>query len=122
MDNSPMNTREKGRYGEDEAMEYLISQGYTVLFRNFQTKTGEIDCVASDAGGTIAFIEVKAGNNSKFGHPLFWVTRAKQKQIVLMARRYLREHNLTNKPCRFDVISICNGKLEHLKNAFLLGY
>ena len=114
-----MNTREKGNRGEDAAVEHLIRGGYTIISRNFQSRKGEIDCIAESPGGTLAFIEVKTGNTRSFGHPFFRVTRGKQKKIITLAKQYLAEHHLTGKPCRFDVITVVNGRIEHLKNAFL---
>jgi putative endonuclease len=113
------NTRQKGRLGENEAAEFLILNGYNIVSRNYQTKRGEIDCIAEDPSGTLVFVEVKAATSGCFGHPAFWVTRPKQRKIATMARLYLAEHGITKRPCRFDVITIFKGKIDHIKNAFL---
>jgi putative endonuclease len=115
----PETTRSKGRQGENEAADYLVSLGYKIISRNYQTKRGEIDCIAEDRSGTLVFLEVKAASTDRFGNPAFWVTRAKQRTIAAMAKLYLAEHNITSHPCRFDVITLYKGKLEHIKNAFL---
>ncbi len=115
-----MNTREKGNRGEDTAVEYLISNGYTVISRNFQSRKGEIDCIAESPEGTLAFIEVKTGDSNSYGHPFYRVTRGKQRKIIGMAQQYLAEHTITGKPCRFDVIAVVKGKVDHLKNAFIM--
>jgi putative endonuclease len=112
------NTRQKGSAGEDAAVEYLISLGYTIVSRNYQARRGEIDCIAEDPSGTLVFCEVKSAKSSSLGHPAFWVTRDKQRKVSRMAQRYLVEHRYTAKACRFDVITIYNGKIEHYKNAF----
>lgn len=115
-----MNTRQKGSRGEESAVEYLLQNGYSIITRNYQARNGEIDCVAQDPNGTLVFVEVKSGYSSGPGHPLFRVTKAKQATLKKMAMLYLYEHAITNKPCRFDVIALVNGKIEHLKNAFLV--
>jgi putative endonuclease len=112
------NTRQKGYAGEDAAADFLLAQGYTIISRNYQAKRGEIDCIVEAPDGTLVFCEVKSAKSSALGHPAFWVTRAKQRKIVRMAQRYLAEHRYTSKACRFDVITIYNGKIEHYKNAF----
>ena len=112
-------SRHKGYSGEDQAADYLLVQGYSIVSRNFQSRRGEIDCIARDPKGTLIFIEVKSAKSPSHGHPAFWVTYAKQKKIVAMARRYLGEHQLTSQACRFDVIAIIGSKVEHIKNAFL---
>jgi putative endonuclease len=112
-------SREKGYTGEDKAADYLLSCGYTIISRNFQSRKGEIDCIAKDSGGTLVFIEVKYAKSSSHGHPAFWVTWAKQRKLVIMARRYLADHGFTRQACRFDVIAIVGERIEHIKNAFL---
>lgn len=112
-------TRAKGRSGEDAAVQYLVARGYTILERNYFTRCGEIDIVARAPGGTTVFVEVKSGSGSRYGHPLFWVTRRKQTQILRMAQAYRRERPCDGQPCRMDVIAVCDGVIDHLENAFL---
>jgi len=114
-----MHTRAKGRSGEESAADHLLSLGYTILHRNYPSRMGEIDLVVRDPSGTVAFVEVKAARGGSFGHPAFWVTPGKQRKIARMALLYLHEHGLKNVPCRFDVVTVWNGAIEHLKNAFL---
>jgi len=113
------NTREKGNIGEDAAVEFLLSIGYTIISRNYQAKRGEIDCIAKDPNGTLVFCEVKSAKSLRYGHPAFWITNDKKRKIIRMAQRYLAEHRYSQHPCRFDVITIVQGKIEHIKNAFL---
>ncbi len=114
-----MNTREKGSRGENVAVEYLLSNGYTILSRNYQSRKGEIDCIAEAPDGTLVFTEVKCAQSMAGGHPFYWVNRGKQKKIAFMAKQYLAEHQISGKPCRFDVIAVVKGNVEHLKNAFI---
>jgi putative endonuclease len=116
---SPNASRHKGYTGEDKAADYLIKNGFEIISRNFQSKRGEIDCIAKDDKGTLVFIEVKYAKSFAKGHPAFWVTWGKQRKLVAMAKRYLGDHCLSSQPCRFDVIAIVGGKIEHIKNAFL---
>jgi len=113
-----MNTHEKGKIGEDAAVEYLLSQGYTIETRNYRTKRGELDIVAAAPDGTLVFVEVKASTSNACGNPLFRITPAKQRVIAQMATRYMYERKIVNRPCRFDVIGIYRGKLDHIPNAF----
>jgi putative endonuclease len=114
----PENTRQKGYAGEDAAVDFLLSLGYSIISRNYQARRGEIDCIAEDPSGTLIFCEVKSAKSSLAGHPAFWVTRDKQRKIIRMAQRYLAEHGFNRRPCRFDVVTVYNGKIEHYKNAF----
>jgi putative endonuclease len=115
-----MNTYEKGKIGEAKAVEYLLAQGYTVEQRNYRTKRGEIDIIATAPDGTLVFVEVKAVNSLGYGSPLFRVTLAKQKTIAYVARRYMYERKITNRPCRMDVIGIYHDKIDHIPNAYFV--
>jgi putative endonuclease len=115
-----LNTRAKGAFGEDAAADYLLSKGFVILARNFRVKIGEIDCVARDKDGTLVFVEVKSSRTTVCGHPFSWITPLKQRTLAKVARWYLAKERITSGACRFDAIAICNGKIEHLKNAFLV--
>lgn len=49
-----------GRVGETVATKHLISQGYTILTRNYRKPWGEIDIISKAPDKTLVFIEVKA--------------------------------------------------------------
>ena len=118
MNEKAISTRAIGDQGEELAAEYLLSNGYSIISRQYRSKHGEIDCIAQDSGGMIVFIEVKSAQSLKFGNPLLWVTRSKQLTIISMAKQYLYEHKMNTTRCRFDVIAVLQGKIKHLKNAF----
>lgn len=119
MDTLKLSTHQKGDIGEERAVEYLLSKGYTIVCRQYRSHKGEIDCIARDTDGTIVFVEVKSSRGNSYGNPLFWITVPKQRTIARVARQYLAEHRLSGLPCRFDVIAIKDNKIDHLKNAFL---
>lgn len=114
-----MNNRQKGNQGENKAVEYLLSQGYSIETRNYSTKIGEIDIVARSPEGTLVFIEVKSAQGYSCGNPLYRITPAKQKTLMRVAQRFMYEHKLGYQPCRMDVISVVKGKVDHIRNAFL---
>jgi putative endonuclease len=120
MDTTLLSTHDKGDIGEEMAVEYLLSKGYSIISRKYRSRIGEIDCIAKDSDDTMVFLEVKSAKGASFGNPLLWITAAKQKTIGRMARQYLYEHHLPNIRCRFDVITIFKGKVSHLKNAFMV--
>ncbi|MDR3011871.1 MAG: YraN family protein [Chitinispirillales bacterium] len=113
-----MNTHEKGKAGEDMAVEYLLARGYVIEARNYRTKKGELDIVAVAPDGTLVFVEVKAARSAGCGNPLYRITQAKKKTMISMAQWYMYERQITNRPCRMDVIGIYGGKVDHIPNAF----
>ncbi len=112
-----------GKKGEEAAVGLLKDSGYRILLKNYKTKLGEIDIVASDKG-TICFIEVKTRRSDRFGLPTEAISDSKQRQISKVALMFLKENNLLDKKARFDVVSILYSKdipqLDLIKNAFEL--
>ena len=114
------NNRVKGSSFEEEAASFFVEKKYTVLCRNYRTKTGEIDLIVRDPGdGCIVFVEVKYRKSMRKGMPFEAVTAAKKARIYRTAQWYIKENRLGwNRRYRFDVLSILNGEITHIKNAF----
>ncbi len=110
-----------GASGEDAAAAHLSRLGYSILDRNFKTRTGEIDIVARE-GATVVFVEVKRREAPGHGTAAEFVSAAKMRKVVNAARLYAAKHGLTDSLIRFDVIAIdvIDGReqLRHHKGAF----
>ncbi|HOE91259.1 MAG TPA: YraN family protein [Candidatus Cloacimonadota bacterium] len=121
--NNKSNTTEKGKYGEELAIKYLIEQSYEILERNYTIRGGEIDIIARN-GDELAFIEVKFRTQGTEDDAVLSITKAKQKRISKAALLYLATHDETfSYYSRFDTIIIIQEKenhyqLNHYKNAF----
>lgn len=122
--------RELGALGERIAAEHLAGRGYSVLERNFRTRYGELDVVASDER-FLVFCEVKtriARRSRNAPGPLASVGHRKQDRVRLMARQWLLERRSATRrhppQMRFDAIGIQldpSGRLlelDHLEDAF----
>jgi putative endonuclease len=112
------NTRCTGNEYETQAVAYLENKGYKILDRNYTVRQGEIDIVARDEK-YLVFCEVKyrAGNGS--GYPEEAVNYRKQRQISKVALYYINHKRIPpDEPIRFDVISISQNEIRHMKNAF----
>ena len=117
-----MNLKQQlGKSGEEFAVGLLKQNGYKIIARNYKTKLGEIDIIASDKD-TICFIEVKLRSSDRFGTPQEAVLAKKQRQISRASLLYLKDNDLLNKKARFDVVAIIYSKskpiLNLIKNAF----
>ena len=53
-------SRAKGNLAEDKACQFLLDNGYSIIERNFYSRFGEIDVIATK-DEVIHFIEVKSG-------------------------------------------------------------
>jgi len=115
-----------GSRGEELAAAFLERNGFAIVERNFRCKGGEIDIIAKD-GKTLVFVEVKSRKTLTYGVPQLAVTPFKQRQISKAALTWLSRNHKHDSPARFDVIAILfsndyHHQLEHIKNAFELGY
>ncbi len=111
-------TIETGKKGEEEAIAYLRSKGYTILQVNWRYKKLEIDIIALE-GDFLVIIEVKTRKNADFGEPEVFVTRSKQKKIIRAAHEFIKQNDLEQE-ARFDIIAVNNqtGQIQHLKRAY----
>lgn len=113
-----MNKRELGNVYEDKAVAYLEQHGYQILSRNYRSRLGEIDIIASE-GSYLCFIEVKYRSGTAFGTALEAVNAKKQRTIRLVAGRYMQQHGYHDgTPCRFDVVAFDKEAIELIRNAF----
>jgi len=106
-----------GNLGEKLAFQYFKLQKYEILETNYTTKLGEIDLIVKQSG-ILIFVEVKTRSTTEFGLPREAVTSYKQHKIRLVATEYLKKNGLLNAICRFDVVEVLDGKIEHITNAF----
>ena len=109
-----------GRYGEQVAVEHLVSAGYRVLDRNWRCRWGEIDVVAAD-GECLVAVEVKTRRSTTAGHPLEAVTPAKVARLRRLAGAWLDEHrDRWWEQVRVDVVAVLRPRrgpavVEHLQ-------
>lgn len=113
-----------GRRGEEEAYFYLRSLGYVMVARNFRSarRRGGIDLIGWE-DDILCFIEVKTRSSHAVAPAEAAVDQAKQKELVAVAREYLRR--VPGRPAtRFDILSIYLEKggvrpeITLFKNAF----
>ena len=120
MSDDPRHTL--GRRGEQLAAEHLERLGYRVVARNYRTRFGELDLVASDEY-VLVFCEVKTRRS---GDPWQNLGDAKRRQVRSMGATWLAE--VHDRPrtseLRFDAIGIRLDRdgalvsLDHLQGAF----
>lgn len=111
----------KGKYGENIACKYLISQHYQILEKNWQYRKAELDIIAMD-GNVLVIVEVKTRTTEYFGAPETAVTTKKMRLLTDAASAYM--HEIDHQwEIRFDIISVVlekEDKITHFKDAFFL--
>lgn len=115
--------KEIGKIGEEAATRHLEDQGYQILGRNWSTRLGELDIIATDQEAII-FVEVRTTSSNQFGYGFQSIDFRKQHKVRRLALQYLQNQQLHSKPLRFDVVSVLlNGQreiqeLQHIPAAF----
>ena len=108
------NNREKGKYGEDLAVNYLIKLGYFIEKRNFLKKWGELDIIAIK-DNIPHFFEVKSvmdSDNGKGYRPEENVHNLKVRRLKRVIQSYLNEVNYgLDCEFKFHIITININKL-----------
>ncbi len=123
---SEKSTRQIGNEGEELAVAYLESKGYTILDRNYHFEHAEVDIVAYNNESHIVFLEVKKRSTNRYGEPEEYIDEEKVQNIYKAAEAWLYERKMDNSPVRFDVISILQQDnnapdIKHFENAFTPG-
>lgn len=117
---------ELGKWGEDYAAEYLQSQGYIILDRDWRygRSLRDIDIICKSADRTtVVFVEVKTRSHEEVVTPEFAVNRRKISHIGQAADNYVKMNNVVEE-LRFDIITIIGRKgdkdikLNHIVDAF----
>ena len=111
-----------GKWGEEVAAEFLLSNGYTILERDWKDGHRDIDIIARTADETIVFVEVKTRTFDAIAKPEDAITKQKIKSIGKAANAYVKAYQLWDE-LRFDVITIIgnrkeNAQINHIADAF----
>ena len=106
-----------GSAAEEAAARFLAREGLRIVARNYRTRMGEIDLVASD-GEMLVFVEVRRRSSARFGGAAESVDFRKRLRIESAARHFLAR--LGREPaCRFDVVTLQGDSVhEWLRGAF----
>jgi uncharacterized protein (TIGR00252 family) len=75
-----MSTTDTGRAAEAKAADFLVSQGHTLLDRNWRNRWCEIDLVTRRAG-TVHFVEVKYRASNAIGDPVAYIGPLKLQKL-----------------------------------------
>ncbi len=109
-----------GQRGEENAVNYLLSNGYDILERNYRFGRAEIDIIVQK-DKTLIFVEVKTRKNSDFGFPETFVSESQEERIHLAAEEFVEKHGWQG-DIRFDIIAIVwdlsEPTFDHFEDAF----
>lgn len=112
-----------GIKAEQQARDYLLTQGLHWVRSNYRCPWGEIDLIMEEQN-YLVFVEVRSRMSQAFGGAIASVTYVKQQRIAKAAAHYLMTTKKYNKqPVRFDVLGFEDKgqRVEWIKNAFEAG-
>lgn len=113
-----------GQQGEQIALAYLRSQGYSIVTTNWRCREGEIDIVArQESTDTLVLIEVRTRHADSTEAAFESITPRKQKRLRALAYAYLKANRLDDERVswRVDMIAIAippagQPVIEHLED------
>ena len=111
--------------GRQAAARFLERQGYDVIERDWECKSGTMDLIVSDEDALV-FVEVKTRSNNDHGLPEEAISKDKRATCEKIAIAYLATAGVRDMAVRFDVVSILvvgedRAFLRHHINALSLG-
>ena len=109
-----------GKWGEELAVDMLVSKGYAIRETNWRMPPYEIDIVAMK-GNRIVFVEVKTRTSGAFD-PIIALNRKKQTNMIKSANAYVSIFDLPHE-VQFDVVLIVGSpegdcEIDHIEDAF----
>lgn len=102
-----LSARELGALGEEYVAFKLCEKGCRIVARNYRTRYGEIDIIASDPREhTTLIVEVKTRRTKRFGTPQEAVTPAKVHRILKAAYEWAGTAQGSHYPFSLVVFSV----------------
>jgi putative endonuclease len=116
------NSKESGQIAEQQACDFLQSQGLHLLEQNYRCYCGEIDLIMQEQK-SIVFVEVRSRRRTDYGNAFESVNWSKRKKLIRTATYFLQMKKWLYKvDSRFDIVAIHpvagKMKLEWIRNAF----
>ena len=91
----------------------------SIIYRNFRSRSGEIDIIALD-GETVVFTEVKAWTGYGIENLSYSLNTKKQSRIIETAKYFLSIYRqYYERAIRFDVVFVGKEAVTHLASAFM---
>jgi len=108
-------SRAKGNLAEEKASAFLEDNGFLIIERNFYSRFGEIDIIASK-DDVLHFIEVKSGLD--YESAVQNITPKKLSRIIKTANVYMKK-NALDVCYSIDVVIVMPKEIELLENVTL---
>ena len=108
-------SRAKGNKAEDKAVEFLYDKGFVIIERNFYSRFGEIDIIASK-DEVVHFVEVKSGEDYELS--IQNITPIKLSRLIKTANVYMKKNSFDG-DFQLDAVVVTPSKIELVDNITL---
>ncbi len=108
-------SRAKGNIGEDKACQFLDENGFLIIERNFYSRFGEVDIIASK-DEVLHFIEVKSGLD--YESAIQNITPSKLRKFIRTVNVYLKK-NALDVDFMIDAVVVTPKNVEIVENITL---
>ena len=108
-------SRAKGDVAEERAVDFLHEQGFTIVERNFYSRFGEIDIIASQED-VLHFIEVKSGEDYELA--VQNITPTKLSRLIKTLHVYMKK-NALDADFVIDAVIVMPRSIEMIENITL---
>lgn len=108
-------SKAKGNKAEDKAVGFLYDNGFSIIERNFYSRFGEIDIIASK-DEVLHFVEVKSGEDYELA--IQNITPTKISRLIKTAYVYMKKNSL-DVDFQLDAIAVTPTNVELVQNITL---
>jgi len=108
-------SRAKGNIAEDKASKFLQDKGFIIIDRNFYSRFGEIDIIATK-DAVLHFIEVKSGLDYELA--IQNITPTKLSRFIKTTNVYIKKNSLDT-DFMIDAIVVTPKQIWHIENITL---
>jgi putative endonuclease len=108
-------SRAKGNLAEEKACKFLDENGFMIVERNFYSRFGEIDIIATK-DEVLHFVEVKSGENYELA--IQNITPTKISRLIKTAHIYMKK-NGHESDFQLDALVVTPTKIELVDNITL---
>ena len=108
-------SRAKGNVAEDRACEFLMRNAFSIIERNFYSRFGEIDIIAT-RDEVLHFVEVKSGLD--YESAIQNITPTKLSRLIRTGDVYMKKNSL-DISFVYDAIVVTPKNIEYVENITL---
>ena len=105
-------SRAKGNIAEEKACSFLYDNGFTIIEKNFYSRFGEIDIIATK-DNVLHFVEVKSGDD--YEKAIQNITKSKISKLIKAGDVYMKKNGFDS-DFEYDAVIVTPDEVLHVEN------